>query len=44
MRALELLTPAPRCRACGHPLVAEKSVRRGIGPVCLAREVEGVAR
>lgn len=37
-RALELLTPRPRCRRCGHPLTAEASVRRGIGPVCLRRE------
>lgn len=36
--ALEILTPAIRCRLCGHPLTADKSVRRGIGPVCRRRE------
>ncbi|MGC5583033.1 DUF6011 domain-containing protein [Ornithinimicrobium sp. W1665] len=33
----------PSCRVCGHPLTAEASVRRGIGPVCARHEVERVA-
>ncbi len=37
-QALNLLTPRPRCRRCGHPLTAERSVRRGMGPVCLRAE------
>lgn len=31
----------PSCRRCGHPLTAEESVARLLGPVC-ARAVEGV--
>ncbi len=37
-QALNLLTPRSRCRRCGHPLTAERSVRRGMGPVCLRAE------
>ncbi len=39
---LALLTPAVRCRRCGHPLFAEKSVQRGIGPECRRREAAGL--
>lgn len=31
----------PSCRRCGHPLTADESVRRLLGPVCASR-VEGV--
>lgn len=40
--ALGLLTPAVRCRRCDHPLSAETSVRRGIGPECRRREAAGL--
>lgn len=36
--------PAIRCRACRHPLRAEKSVERGIGPVCHRAELGGESR
>jgi len=32
-----------RCRVCGHPIWAPKSVERGIGPVCWARLQEKYA-
>jgi hypothetical protein len=43
-QALDLLTPRPYCRACGHPLTAVASVRRGYGPVCLRRVAGEVSR
>lgn len=30
-----------RCRECGHPLTARRSVERGIGPVCARRSSTG---
>lgn len=33
----------PRCRRCGHPLTAEASVNRLLGPVCLAHVLAEVA-
>ncbi len=32
-------TLACRCTACGHPLTAQRSVARAMGPVCRSKEV-----
>lgn len=34
---------SPTCRRCGHPLTADESVRRLLGPTC-ARHVKGAER
>jgi len=32
-------SPTPRCRRCGKSLKNPQSIRLGIGPVCLMREI-----
>lgn len=34
---LDDLSLDPRCRCCGHPLRAARSVALGVGPVCRQR-------